>query len=303
MRVWILAARPRTLFAAAGPVLMGLVMSATDRALHVPAALTAMACALLLQIGANFVNDYSDGVRGTDTADRLGPRRMVQSGWISARAMRRAAILVLSLAFVIGLYLVVRGGWSLLVLGILAIAAAVLYTAGPYPLGYHGLAEPFVFVFFGPVAVAGTVCAQHGAWEPAALVAGCGPGLLSVALLTVNNIRDLTQDRAAGKRTLAVRIGETRARHFFMFCVLAALVVPPGWAAYVYGFPVKCALAMAGLMALVAGPFALVLVRGVYRDNGRALNRRLGQTGLLIFGYSLIFSAGWLFCSGMVASL
>ncbi|MBP9003324.1 MAG: 1,4-dihydroxy-2-naphthoate polyprenyltransferase [Candidatus Hydrogenedentes bacterium] len=292
--VWIFAARPRTLFAAAGPVIMGLAMAGTDGFFHALSAMATLACALLLQIGANYVNDYSDGTRGSDTADRLGPPRAVQSGWVSPRKMRQAAGLVLGLAFLIGLYLVYRGGWTLLLLGILAILSAVWYTAGPFPLGYYGLAEPFVFVFFGPVAVAGTYCVQAGSWSPAALVAGCGPGLLSVALLTVNNIRDLPQDRVAGKRTLAVRLGETFAIRLFTGCVGAAMILPPWCSARLAGLSLAAATGLLGVVTILLMPPAVMLIRKVKRDSGRALNQSLARTGQLIFAYSLVFSVAWI---------
>lgn len=292
--VWILAARPRTLFAAAGPVLMGLAMAAADGTFHAPSAVVTLICALLLQIGANYVNDYSDGMRGTDTAERLGPPRAVQSGWTSPGAMRRAAETVLGLAFLTGLYLVYRGGWSLLALGLLAIASAVLYTAGPFPLGYYGMAEPFVFLFFGPVAVAGTYCVQTGEWSPAALAAGCAPGLLSVALLTVNNIRDLPLDRLAGKRTLAVRWGDSFARWFYSICVGVALTVPPWFSVWLKGMTPFAALLFAGLTGALLAPPAAWLIRNVRHDTGRTLNQRLARTGQLIFVHGIVFSAAWI---------
>jgi len=205
---------------------------------------------------------------------------------------------VLMLAFLTGLYLVYRGGWLLLVLGLLAIASAIFYTAGPFPLGYYGIAEPFVFVFFGPVAVAGTYCVQSGEWSPEALAAGCGPGLLSVALLTVNNIRDLPQDHVTGKRTLAVRLGDTFARIFFVGCVGIALTVPPWLGVWLKGISAQAAFLFTGGTGVLLAPLAVRLIRDVWNDTGRALNRSLARTGLLIFAYSVIFSAAWLLLFG-----
>ncbi len=168
MRVWWEAARPKTLWASAAPVVMGTAMALADGALHAPSALCALLGALLIQVGTNYANDYSDFVKGADTEARIGPVRATQSGLVSPRTMKRATALVFLLTLVPGAYLVYRGGWPLVAIGVVSILCGILYTAGPWPLGYIGVADLFVLVFFGPVAVGGTyyVQAQELGWPP-----------------------------------------------------------------------------------------------------------------------------------------
>lgn len=288
LKVWLLAARPKTLWAGAAPVMMGTAMAWSDGGFHPAAALCALAAALLIQIGTNFANDYFDFVKGADTETRVGPMRATQAGLISPQAMRNGAVLVLGLAFVLGLYLVFRGGWPILVIGVLSILFAVLYTGGPYPLAYVGLGDLFVLFFFGPIAVGGTHYVQTLAWSPLALAAGMGPGLLSTAILAVNNLRDADGDRLAGKRTLAVRLGKSFARAEYAFCVVAATL----------GLPIALALSADGhWFVLIAGLAllpALPLMTRVYTEEGGALNEVLGGTGKVLLLYAILFSIGWL---------
>jgi len=269
-------------------VAIGTVLAYGDGAHHVAAALWALVAALLIQVGTNFANDYFDHHKGADTAERLGPIRAVQAGLVSPQAMRRATIAVFLLATVCGAYLVVRGGWPVAAIGLVSIAAGVAYTAGPCPLAYVGLGDLFVLVFFGPVAVAGTYYVQALALRPEVVVAGLGPGLLSVALLTVNNLRDVDQDRLAGKRTLAVRLGRGFARSEYVVCVVLAAALPVVLYRWTGGRP----WAMLTLLTLVAALPALRMVIG--GTVGPSLNRALAGTGRALLDYSLLFGVGWL---------
>lgn len=284
---WWLAARPKTLWAAVGPVLVGSALAHGDQHLHVASALAALAGAILLQIGTNFCNDYADFKKGADTDQRVGPARAVASGWITPRQMLFATVLVFFLAAAVCGYLVSRAGWPLVVLGIISIVAGVIYTAGPYPLAYLGLGDLFVFVFFGPVAVLGTYYVQTLEFSRLALYAGIGPGLLSVAILTVNNLRDIESDAVAGKKTLAVRFGQSFARAEYVTCVVVAAALP-FWLVHLGGPSRKNAI-MASLVLFAAWP----VMRLVCTRSGRELNPGLGMTALLLLMYCMTFSIGW----------
>ena len=227
-RVWLMAARPKTLGAAIAPVLLGTAMAVEAGAFHALAAFCALLGAILIQVGVNYHNDYADFKKGTDTDERLGPTRVTQAGFVAPSTMRRATFAVFALAVVVGLYLIVRGGWPVLLIGVLSIASAVAYTAGPYSLADTGTADLFVLIFFGPVAVGGTYYVQALGITPAVIAAGLGPGLLSVGILLVNNIRDIEGDREAGKRTLPVRLGRAVGVRLYIACLLGAALVPVG---------------------------------------------------------------------------
>lgn len=287
MNPWLLAARPKTLWASVAPVAMGASIAWGDGVFHPLSALCALLGALLIQIGTNYCNDYADFAKGTDTKERLGPLRATQAGLVTPQAMLRATWLVFALAAVAALYLVWRGGWPIALVGALAMASGVLYTAGPRPLGYIGLGDVFTLVFFGPVAVAGTYYVQALALRPEPVVAGLGPGLLAVAILTVNNLRDIDGDARAGKRTLAVRFGRTFARAEYTGCVLVAAALPLVLHR-AYGAPVNAAVA--SLVAVAAVP-AIKLVWTA--TDGPVLNRLLAYTALLLLVYAALFSIGW----------
>ncbi len=237
-RVWIQAARPKTLVAAVAPVLVGAGLAAHDGVFAALPVLAALLGALLIQIGTNLANDYYDFVRGADTSERVGPVRVTQAGLLAPATVRNAMILVLAAAMVPGAYLVAAAGWSIVWIGLVSIACAVLYTGGPAPLAYHGLGDLFVFVFFGLVAVGGTYLVQAHTWPVDAWLAGAGVGALSTAVLVVNNLRDIGTDAAAGKRTLAVRLGRTGTRSEYGLLLAVAAAVPPigvaalGWPAW-----------------------------------------------------------------------
>ena len=279
--------RPCTLPAAAAPVLMGTAIAITDGGFHWWAALLALLGALTIQVGTNLANDYFDHQKGADTEDRVGPTRATASGLVSPRTMRRAFVLTFVLAFVIGTGLVVRAGLPIFVIGLLSILMGILYTGGPAPLAYTGLADPVVLLFFGPVATAGTHYVQTLAFSPTAALAGIGPGLIAVALLTVNNLRDVETDGPVGKRTLAVRFGRTFARLEYTLCMLGAAVVPV--VLWLRGASIGVLLASAVLIT------TLPAAKRVWRATAPVeLVPALASTGRSLFLYGVAFLGGWL---------
>ncbi len=285
MKVWVLAARVRTLPAAAAPVIVGTGAAVGTGDFRLLPALAALVGALLLQIGANLANDVFDFERGADTADRLGPTRVTQAGLLTPRQVRAGMAFVFGLAALIGIYLVAVGGWAILLIGMAATLAALAYTGGPFPLGYHGLGELFVFLFFGLAAVCGTYLVQAGAVRAVAWGAAVPVGLLAVAIIVVNNLRDIGTDRAAGKRTLAVRLGERATRGEYLTLVAGAYLVPPLlWAA-----GVASGWAMLAWLSL---PLVPPLVRRVLRERGRVLNGVLAGTARLELVYGLLLAVG-----------
>jgi 1,4-dihydroxy-2-naphthoate octaprenyltransferase len=286
LRAWILAARPRTLTAAAAPVLVGTGLAAHHGVMAVGPAAAALVGALLIQIGTNLANDYYDYVRGGDTAERVGPVRVTQAGLIPPATVKRAMVLVLAAALVPGAYLVWVGGWPILAIGLASLACAVLYTGGPFPLAYHGLGDVFVFVFFGLVAVGGTYWVQARAWPPDALLAGAALGALSTAILVVNNLRDIETDARAGKRTLAVRIGRTGTRiEYALLLFIAALVPLAGVAALDWPPTVLVALLVA---PLCAAPLRAVMVAAEPAE----LITALGGTARVVALYGGLLALG-----------
>ena len=286
-RAWWLAARPKTLPVAVAPVLVGSAIAAADgRAAWLPA-LAAGAGALLLQVGANLANDVYDFEKGADTEERLGPPRAAQLGWLTPSELRAGTAFVFAAAALPGLYLVALGGWPILAVGIASILAGLAYTAGPYPLGYHGLGDVAVFVFFGCVAVCGTYWVQALTLPPRVIVASAAPGALATAILVVNNLRDTDTDARAGKRTLAVRFGKAAARAQYATLIgLAYAIGPALWLA---------GTAPAGVwLAWLSLPLALRLIEGVRRQEGPALNALLAGTAQLELVFCALFAVGWL---------
>lgn len=287
---WIWAARPKTLWAAIAPVLIGTAMAHGNQ---VSIDWWSLACALfgalLIQIGTNFANDYFDFMKGTDTANRIGPLRATQAGLIRPDLMRRAYLFTFGLALIPGAYIIWRGGWPFVAIGVLSIISGILYTGGPYPLGYLGLGDCFVLVFFGPVAVGGTYYLHALEVTPAALVAGVASGLFSVAILAVNNMRDIDEDRRAGKKTLAVRFGRTFARIEYVLCIIAAAFIIP---LYFYAFTQN---RMFALVPLIVIPLSMPAIRTVLVTvDGPALNGVLAKTGKMLLIFSIVFSLGWI---------
>jgi 1,4-dihydroxy-2-naphthoate octaprenyltransferase len=286
-RAWLLASRPKTLWAAVVPVLIGTTLAYADNGVHWTAAGCALLGALAIQIGTNFVNDYSDHAKGADTVARKGPVRVTQAGLLSAKSVTTGAVLSFLVATLAGAYLIFRGGWPVLAIGILSITSGFLYTGGPKPFGYLGLGDLFVLVFFGPVAVAGTYFVQVLDVNWVVIVAGLAPGLLAVALLSVNNLRDVEEDAAAGKRTLAVRFGTRFARWEYITSVLAAAGIPVVLFAVTGLRPwtLSCLVIVA-----VATPSFRTLLAGT---QGRELIPLLGSTAKLSILYSILFSLTW----------
>ena len=279
---WLAGARPRTLPAAVAPVLAGTGVAAYDDATVLWKALLALVVSLALQVGVNYANDYSDGVRGTDD-ERVGPMRLVGSGAASPGAVRRAAFLAFGVAAVAGLVLAAATAWWLVVVGAACVLAAWFYTGGSRPYGYLGLGEVMVFVFFGLVAVVGTTYVQTETWEWPALYAGIGIGALACAILVVNNLRDIPTDGVAGKRTLAVRLGDGRTRGLYLLLVLAAAAAVAAIAAATTWW------VLLGLGFLLPAVPGLRTVLGGAR--GPALIPVLQQTGLAELAWAVLVAA------------
>lgn len=287
-RAWLLATRPQTLPVSMVPVAVGTAVAAARGHVRPAVALACLGVSLTLQIAANLANDVFDFEKGADTEARLGPLRVTQAGLLTPRAMRAALALVLALAAAIGLSLVLVGGWPVLAVGLLALASAVAYTGGPYPLGYNGLGDVFVFAFFGVVAVVGTTMLQTGSYDPVAIAASVPIGALSTAVLVVNNVRDHETDVVAGKRTLVVRFG----RRFGVaeYSVLMGLA---------YATPLALVAARLGsavvLLPTLTLPLAVRLCLAVAEERGAALNARLAATAKLMVLFGGLFAAGlWL---------
>lgn len=288
MKNWVLAARPKTLSAAVVPVLIG-----TSLAAHEPSGITwwvfgcALAGAVLIQIATNFINDALDFKKGADTGERLGPLRVTQAGLLGADAVMHGAWACLIGAAVCGIPLIYRGGWPMLVIGLTSIAAAYLYTGGPYPLAYHGLGEIFVLIFFGLVAVGGTFYAHTLQLTQSALAGGYAAGALATVLLVINNLRDVEGDRASRKFTTVVRFGESFARAEIAFFALTPFVA----AALIAWMRDDWWL----LLTAAALPLAIFVIHCVHGSRGRELNRCLALAGALQWLFGVLFVAGCAF--------
>lgn len=283
-RAWWMAARPRTLTAGIAPVAVGSAVAASAGRFALGPAVAALVGALLIQVATNLANDLFDAEKGADTPDRLGPTRVVQAGLLPPAAVRAAMIGTFGFAALVGCYLVGVGGWPVVAIGVASIVSGIAYTGGPWPLGYHGLGDLFVFVFFGLVAVAGTVWVQalaipDGTWPAAVAV-----GAISTAVLVVNNVRDLETDRRAGKRTLAVRLGRRASVAEYGILLSVAYAVPAGvfLAGGSWGWLLPC----------LTLPEAASLARRISRAEGRLLNPLLGRTARLLGLHGLLLASG-----------
>lgn len=284
-QIWLLAARPKTLPAAAAPVIVGTAVAISEGVFRFGPALAALLGALLIQIGTNLANDVFDFKKGADTTDRLGPLRVTQAGLLSPNQVMLGMGLTFGLAAVIGLYLIMVGGWPILVIGLLSIAAGVAYTGGPFPLGYHGLGDLFVFIFFGLVAVCGTYYVQSGTVSPAAYWAAVPVGLVATAILVVNNLRDIETDQRAGKKTLAVRFGRKGAQAEYLLLLGLAYLTP-----LLMGLAAVASLWV--LLTWLSIPLIGPLARLVIQEMGRPLNQALAGTARLELIYSILLSLG-----------
>ncbi len=286
-QIWLLAARPKTLPAAVGPVLVGTAAAFADGHFALWPMLAALAGALLLQIGSNFANDYFDFFKGADTHERMGPTRVTAGGLLSPAEVRWGMVVVFGLAALVGLYLITVGGWPMLALGASAIVAALLYSGGPLPYGYYGLGEFFVFLFFGVAAVAGTYYVQALTVTAQVWLASVPVGALITGVLVVNNVRDRATDAQANKRTLAVLLGDQGARVEYV----ALLVVA-------YAAAIVLALDSLWLLLPFASlPLALRLLRDVRTQRGRALNQTLAGAARLSLIFSILLSLGFVLAS------
>ncbi|MAT59302.1 MAG: 1,4-dihydroxy-2-naphthoate polyprenyltransferase [Ignavibacteriae bacterium] len=282
---WILASRPKTLLAAVVPVIIGSSLAYDVGKFHFFAALVALICSILIQIATNFVNDLYDHLKGSDTKERVGPERALANGWISVNEMKLGIFITFALAFLLGLYLVYLGGWIILVIGILSIISGIAYTAGPYPLAYNGLGDIFVFIFFG---VIGTVCTfyiQAHYVDPLIFWASIPVGALITNILVVNNFRDIDQDRAASKITLAVKFGKNFAVGQYIFLVLISYAVPL-IAFFIYGKEWFI------LLPLISLPLAVRLVKMLFTLKGTQLNKTLELTAKFSAIFGLLFAIG-----------
>lgn len=283
-----MAARPKTLPAGIAPVVMGTAMAFGDGIHHWPTAFLALLGAITIQIGTNFANDYFDFKKGADTNDRIGPTRATQAGLITPKSMQNAFIFTFCLSGLICICLILRAGWPIAIIGILSIICGILYTAGPRPMGYLGLGEILVLIFFGPVAVGGTYYVQSFELNLAVILAGLASGLLSSAILVVNNLRDIDTDKKAGKKTLAVRFGRTFAQSEYFLCVIAASLMP----ILIYGITQDH---IHTLPAVMIALLALPSIHTVFtKSDGPSLNHTLADTSYLLILFTAIFSLGWI---------
>ena len=284
---WLLAIRPRTLLASISPVIVGTAAAYADNRFAALPALAAMFGAILLQVAVNLANDYFDHQRGIDTAERLGPVRVTQSGLMSPESVKRAMIVILAAAAMVGLFLTYIAGWPVIIIGTASILAALAYSGGPYPLASHGLGDIFVFVFFGPIAVCGSYYVQALAINSQIFWLSVPIGLLITAIMVVNNLRDIPTDAKTGKNTLAVILGIHRTRLEYFILIIAGYSMPvllyftsglTGWI----------------LLPLLSAPMAITVMQKIRFDEGSLLNRSLSKTAALTLLYSLLFSAGLL---------
>lgn len=288
-RLWLQATRPRTLPLAATPVLLGTALAAhSGQPIDGAQALVALLCTLLIQIGTNLYNDAADGESGADGGMRLGPLRITAAGWATARAVRRAAYVCLAGAFVLGIFLALAGGWPIVAIGLLSLAAALAYSAGPWPISHSPWGEVFAGLFFGPVAILGMQVVLGAPLNLAALLAGTALGTLSAAVLMVNNLRDRASDSDAGRRTLAIVIGPRASRQVYRALIATPLLLLPAIAhASAHSGPWLTCLAL---------PAFIALLRHIGRRDGLQLNQQLAATAQASALYGVLMAIGlvWL---------
>ena len=284
-RIWIEAARLRTLSAAIIPVVVATSLAAAHGRVHLGYALVCLLFALLIQVGTNYANDYYDFIQGADTAARRGPRRAVAAGLVAPATMRRAMGMVFGVAFIIGLLLIPRGGWVLLPIGIVSILAGIAYTGGPFPLGYNGLGDLFVFIFFGLVAVDTTFYVQTGFVSSDVTSCAAALGLLAANILVANNYRDVETDRTAGKKTLVVRYGRKFVIWQYALSAAMALCCPPALLLSGYRWPV--------LLPVLLTPWAVQLTLRLARSREPVEQiALLGSTARFLAVFGVLLSLG-----------
>lgn len=277
LQYFLMAARPQTLPVGICPILMGIYLVKTP--LNFSLLGITLLCVLCIQIGTNIANDYFDFKKGADTKERLGPIRVTQAGLISPSHMKQAMVVIFSIAAILGLYLCLKGGLLILIIGIISIFCGIFYTAGPFAISYLGLGDLFAFLFFGPVATAGTYFLQTQTWSLDSWILGISPGLFSAAVLAVNNLRDQKEDEKTGKKTLAVRLGARAVRIEYTLCVCLGLWIP-----FLFSQTTLKILIAFTVLAF----FAALLINQVWKKEGRNLNPLLAKTGLLLIGTTLV---------------
>lgn len=287
--IWVEATRPKTLWAAVSPVLLGIGIAVGEGWFHPLSAFLALLGALLIQVATNFHNDVADFEKGADREDRLGPRRLVAEGLISVPAIRRATFITFGLAVLSGTYLMVRGGLPIVIIGFASILFGLAYTGGRYSLAYLGIADLFVFTFFGPVAVAGTIYVQALVWPTWVWLAGVAPGLLCVNILLVNNLRDRVQDAESGKKTLIVRFGRRFGLSLYLINMLVASAVPVLLWLQAEAPPTV----LVSLPALILGFKAWSAIRTIPEEEGVRMNPQLAATARVLLLHSLLLGLGW----------
>jgi 1,4-dihydroxy-2-naphthoate polyprenyltransferase len=286
---WLLAIRPKTLFAALGPCILGISLAYRIQGnVSLFIGFLTIACALLLQISTNLVNDYYDAKTGIDNKKRLGPQRVTQSGLIPAHKVMWAFRITMLLAFLLGIYLMNVGGWPIVIIGLSSIVLAYAYTAGPFPLSHYALGEVAALLFFGPVAVWGTFYLQTGNHAIIPIMVGLGPGLISATIMGINNLRDRENDATSGKTTLAVILGETQARNLCIILIILSSFIP-----ILTYFELKLPRL---IMATIVPYFFIKNWMHIYKGKiDSSLNDVLARTGQYLFVYSLVFSIGLIF--------
>lgn len=287
LQIWLMAFRPKTLMAAISPVIIGTVLAYAHGIHHFPTAAWALFGALMIQIGTNLANDYFDFKKGADQ-NRVGPTRVTQAGLVSPFGMKMAMLLVFGLACVAAVVLFMRAGWPIIVIGVVSILSGIFYTAGKKSIGYLGFGDLFVFVFFGPVATAGTYFVQSLELNMAAITAGLGPGFISVAILAVNNLRDVDTDVLVNKKTLAVRFGKVFVMAEYLIAVIAGCLSPI----------VIFAITREHILSLIAVTsifWAVPSIVTIFRyQHAQQLNAVLAWTGQLLAVYTVLFTMGYL---------
>ncbi len=286
LKIWIDASRPKTLAAAFTPVLVGASIAWNESLFVWIPTIIAMLCAFLIQIGTNFANDYFDFKKGADTEERIGFVRATAAGLVAPKTMLGATIFVMLLAFIFGLYLVWIGGWQILVIGLLSLLFGILYTGGPYPLGYNGLGDIFVFIFFGIIAVTGTYYINALEWSEASFWASLAVGALCTNILVINNLRDVEQDAKVGKRTLGVLFGDTALKWEYSLMLLLAFAIPPHFY-FQLGYSIWI------MLPFILSPLAFIHANKVWKEYHKPnLNKVLEQTAQFMALFGLLFSVG-----------
>lgn len=288
LNLWVQAARPWTLGVSISPILMGTAIAHREGGIHWLAAIAALLAGVLIQIGTNLANDYFDFKKGADTHTRVGPQRVTQAGLIAPEDVRSGFLISFGLAFLLGIYLVYLGGWPVVIIGLFSLLLGVIYTGGPFPLAYNGLAELPAFLFFGPIASATTTYVQIGIWSPASIIAGSAAGFFSMSLLSINNLRDYQEDKKTGKQTLVAIFGRDFGIYEYSFSILAATLSP---IAFLFLSPDHTLVAITSLTAFMA-LHAVRITRNFVQP--KELLAVLKMTSKLQAIFTVVFIISWI---------